>query len=657
MLLRSLTVNNIGVYRGRQTLLFSMAKTRPVTLIGGKNGTGKTSLMAAIPLVLYGGRIRRALNGSSYPQHLNSLVHHGERTASMVLEFDRAEEGRQVRYAVERTWDRTSRGRPSERLYVSTDGDPRPDLAAAWPGFVEGIMPMAVADLAIFDNERIQSLADPVSSAEVLRTSLYALMGLDLVDRLRDDLRSYRRREAKTHDSLRAPQLTEQLAQCEAQLAATLTDVESASQALNDAASAAADLESQLHKAQDKLARAGGGLLTQRDDLHRRLGEANASAVTVEQELLLLASSDLPLALVPDLIKLVAAAGEQGEASRRARQERSTMEERDARLAEQLIGALGLAQAKGALVRDVFRTDLESIEQPASPNFLPTLECADAARSLLHQRLPNLQGAAKRLTRQLDVHNTEAAHLEATLEAAPDAHSAAAAVEAVAIAEADLRAAKKSVQRARAEFDDAERRAVQARREVDAIAHALLDTGAADQNAARIAREVTAADEALAEFAAHMVRKHLSRITKEINTALAKLLRKQGLVSGVFIDPEDLTIMLLNPKRQRVDPHRLSAGERQMTATAVLWGLSRCTGMTLPTVIDTPVGRLDRSHRTNLVERYFPNASRQVVLFSTDEEIVGDHLQQLRPHVGAQYWLDFDEAEACTYIREGYVDE
>ena len=94
-----------------------------------------------------------------------------------------------------------------------------------------------------------------------------------------------------------------------------------------------------------------------------------------------------------------------------------------------------------------------------------------------------------------------------------------------------------------------------------------------------------------------------------------------------------------------------------MVATAVLWGLSRCTGMTLPTVIDTPVGRLDRSHRTNLVERYFPNASRQVVLLSTDEEIVGDHLLRLLPSVGAQYRLDFDDSESCTSIREGYVDE
>ena len=51
-----------------------------------------------------------------------------------------------------------------------------------------------------------------------------------------------------------------------------------------------------------------------------------------------------------------------------------------------------------------------------------------------------------------------------------------------------------------------------------------------------------------------------------------------------------------------------------------------------------------------------PHAARQVVLLSTDEEIAGDHLRRLLPSVGARYLLDFDDAEACTSIQEGYLD-
>ena len=657
MLLRSLTLDNFGVYRGPQIVRFSTTMKSPITLIGGKNGTGKTSMLDSIPLCLYGSRARRILNGSSYPEYLNSMVHHGEHAASISLEFDRTEEGRKVRYVVQRTWNRTSRGKSTDRLNVRTDDQARPDLVAVWPEFVEGVMPMAVSDLVIFDGEKIESLADPASSAEILRTSLYGLLGLDLVDRLQADLQGFRRRTAKAQDAHLSPQLAEKLARAEEQLAKALSDTDLAVQALADAESARADLQARLHTATDKLARTGGDLLAQRDHLHRRLAEADASAVATERELIQLAAGDLPLTLVPNLLKQVATAGEQREASHLARQMRSEMALRDDRITGLLAAALDFGQKETELARDVLRTDLESIAQPAKPAFSPSLECADAARSLLNLRSGELQKSAKRLAKQLEDLNSEIEHLEGVLAAVPDTDSVAPTVQQVATAEAELRAAEKSVDKARTALGGAERRADQAQRELNAIAHEMLDAGAKDKNTNRIAREVAAADEVLAEFAQHMIRKHLGRITDEINTALATLLRKQKLVSRVAISPDDLTITLLNPQQESVDTRRLSAGERQMMATAVLWGLSRSTGMALPTVIDTPVGRLDRSHRKNLIQRYFPKASRQVVLLSTDEEIVGDHLQLLRPHIGIAQSLDFDEADASTTVMMGYFDE
>jgi DNA sulfur modification protein DndD len=52
-----------------------------------------------------------------------------------------------------------------------------------------------------------------------------------------------------------------------------------------------------------------------------------------------------------------------------------------------------------------------------------------------------------------------------------------------------------------------------------------------------------------------------------------------------------------------------------------LRGLAKASGRPLPTIIDTPLGRLDSTRRRHLLERYFPVASHQVILLSTDEEI------------------------------------
>ena len=60
MIFHRLALNNFGLFCGEQT--FSLTprvryrKRRPVILIGGKNGTGKTTILEAVRLCLYGAR-------------------------------------------------------------------------------------------------------------------------------------------------------------------------------------------------------------------------------------------------------------------------------------------------------------------------------------------------------------------------------------------------------------------------------------------------------------------------------------------------------------------------------------------------------------------------------------------------------------------------
>jgi DNA sulfur modification protein DndD len=42
------------------------------------------------------------------------------------------------------------------------------------------------------------------------------------------------------------------------------------------------------------------------------------------------------------------------------------------------------------------------------------------------------------------------------------------------------------------------------------------------------------------------------------------------------------------------------------------------------------------------------------VLLSTDEEIMGQYLQDLEPHVGKMHLLEYNEDQDCTTITDGY---
>jgi len=105
---------------------------------------------------------------------------------------------------------------------------------------------------------------------------------------------------------------------------------------------------------------------------------------------------------------------------------------------------------------------------------------------------------------------------------------------------------------------------------------------------------------------------------------------------------------------ETIPTNRLSAGERQLFAISTLWGLARVSGRPLPNIIDTPLGRLDSKHRSNLVDNYFPHASHQVIILSTDEEINQSYLDRIKKHIGRSYKLLYCDKSASTEIRDGY---
>jgi len=98
----------------------------------------------------------------------------------------------------------------------------------------------------------------------------------------------------------------------------------------------------------------------------------------------------------------------------------------------------------------------------------------------------------------------------------------------------------------------------------------------------------------------------------------------------------------------------LSAGEKQIYAVSMLWALAKVSGRPLPMIIDTPLARLDRDHRTLLSQHYFPKASHQVLILSTDTEIDEQHFAMLQPAIARSYELAFLPEHSRTEIRPGY---
>ncbi len=160
----------------------------------------------------------------------------------------------------------------------------------------------------------------------------------------------------------------------------------------------------------------------------------------------------------------------------------------------------------------------------------------------------------------------------------------------------------------------------------------------------------------LLEYEAKLLALKLKQLQLEFVRCFAHLARKPDLVAEARIDQSTFTVSLFDASGNLVPKSELSAGEKQIYATAMLWALARTSGRHLPMIIDTPLARLDTEHRSRLIERYFPVASHQVILLSTDTEISNEAMQTLEPFVSHSYQLVYDHAARCSTVSAGYFD-
>jgi DNA sulfur modification protein DndD len=133
-----------------------------------------------------------------------------------------------------------------------------------------------------------------------------------------------------------------------------------------------------------------------------------------------------------------------------------------------------------------------------------------------------------------------------------------------------------------------------------------------------------------------------------------RLASKGDLISNIEIDPKTYGVTIKDRNGHVVQKHNLSAGEKEVFAISLLWGLAQSSQLALPIVIDTPLSRLDSTHRDRIVRHYFPEAGHQVIVLSTDTEVDQAYYRDLEPHLQHAVHLLFDKNRELTTLREGY---
>jgi DNA sulfur modification protein DndD len=143
----------------------------------------------------------------------------------------------------------------------------------------------------------------------------------------------------------------------------------------------------------------------------------------------------------------------------------------------------------------------------------------------------------------------------------------------------------------------------------------------------------------------------------EAMTDAFRSMSHKGLVDKVEID-SDCTVRLLTKNRAEVTGLAASAGEQQLFSLALIQSVLLVSKRNFPILVDTPLGRLDERHRVALMKQ-FAALPGQVILLSTDTEVVGSALAAISESVAQTYVLQHThngEDVGSTRVEQGYFE-
>ncbi len=655
MILQSIKLVNFGLYHGEHIIAFVNMPGKPVTLIGGLNGRGKTTLLDSITLGLYGRRALKYLQDERIKyatylnNHINKNVLYGSTTSITITLADSAQATDVI--TICRSWEKRYKQDPEEMLVATRNGIVDEYLSQNWDYFVEEILPLNISRFFFFDNEKIAQIADD-ETFESVKDSIRSLLGLTTIDQLVTDMSKLSKRALSTDEGKENRKMAAEIDFLQTQI--DNCDIEA--KAAYDEAAHFQSLITKTRRLFDEESemfwKAGGNLGLEREKLQNELKEIEQKRQQLEADIMQwVCDSSTPLLLCSKQLTRIQEKQKQDELQKRKVLSSEVLDQLHQML-DNITGysAPFIEEARRFLnnARDELCPDLEVSS---------TAKLSEEASLLLLDLLRNYQTkliAILDLLSQIEQSRESTVRIESHL--AREVNDQEAQKIWNHMMELNDTANQYEVSK---KLADEKLQRFEREREIYTIRRSRLITESLDLQrthgeATRLVRYSQIVIQTMEKFKEQLTEKRVQELSAKILECFTSMVGKTSMIHHIQIDPKTLDIKLIDYREKELLKNQLSAGEKQLFAVSIIWGLAKCSGYEMPVVIDTPLGRLDSHHRQSFVEGYLPYASKQVVVLSTDEEINGRYLELIMPYVNKTYTLVYNEESRSSSIVGGY---
>ncbi len=645
MIIKRLEMHNFGVYAGDNQFVFEGDK--PIVLIGGMNGRGKTTFLEAVLIALYGSNSFAYTESKykSYAQYLRSFVNKSaeDKCCSVVLEFE-IFNGDVERYVIKREWDTLTK-KTEERIKVYKDGTLNEFLTNNWSLFVENILPSALSSFFFFDGEKIAEMAVDNSNNQ-LKNAIRAMLGITVLDALENDISRNIKRIHKENSSSETADGVQKLRDEKDEAADQLRSIE---EQIEQAEIILTEDTNKLDELHHLYAVEGGNAVEKKQSIMQNRASLKAQLISEEERLYSISAEVLPLLMVSDLVSDIKLQATDEHNDSILRQAVSQLEVLLTDFEESYSGDTKASKDFYEYVRSQTADDcVESVYELSDQALFQVNELVETkiteARDLTEEILVSKRKLEKQISEQdsyltLDINEKELQSIFSKIKKVEKK-----------IVEDKVVLSKLDQKRA-----SANARVMSTTAEFNKYVEAYLATAEMIDSTERTLKYSNMALQILDRYQVELQKRKADLLSNTITECYKKLANKKNLINRIEMDPESLNVKYVSGDGLEVGRDSLSAGEQQLMVISILWALAICSKKKLPVIIDTPLSRLDSLHRAALIKTYFPNAGEQTIILSTDSEIDSKYYQLMKDDIGDEFTLNYDERTKSTSIERGYL--
>lgn len=659
MIIKRIKIQNYKTYLGLD-LDLSVKADRPIILIGGMNGGGKTTLFEAICGALYGLKI-------ADKAHFVELLNNGalgmvEPVIMLEVSFDGLVLGQVQKYILRRTYKLNPAEKPVESVTLNMNGTcftygtaMPPAQRAAQEQQVNKIikanLPQELSKYFLFDAMQSSELLKENVFAQIIKDNIQNVMGFNKYLQLKNASehlqqewaarRLAAQKEAEEYNRLceqRARLMEEQQANAKQQddKYKYLTSIQAEYEAAKEGVKDSAETE---RKIQDLEASVG-----ETQDLSKRYNAQLKQVVdTMEVNI-----------FFPKL-----ASGIANEVNKIVRQKEALRQEREGVLSvEQMreITTKILAYLKAKLlcaatveeteVLEYLRKQEERLKGKDEYDFLDDSEL-EALKTLVNANAVNefiaLNDRRYDLEKRLE--NYDNLQQQIALLRRSMVGGDKEIIKAYEEAERGLRQLKQEWDDRKVSIERLEKKIHQYDVQIQQEPDVKYDT-------------LTKLKPFFEDVADTLLKRKKERIEEDMKEQLNKLLISyKGCIARVELSDsmQNFTIRLFHKAGNEISLNQLNAASKQIFIQVLLKVLRNLGDYNPPVMIDTVMGVLDEESRDVLMEEYFPGLAEQTILLCTTSEIRKDKdYVKLEAFVSRSYTLVRDVESQSTHVEDGY---